>query len=448
MGALGIDFGAILGSLPLALLLAVSLGAAVLYKFSNGAFSGSAAIVLLFMAFACLVGMLPSKNPLYDVNPGTYLAWLTVLGFTSMAIGVIVGSRPGKLGVSVDSSYEGWGARSVAVVLWGAATAALINYGTGDIPLLAADINQTRLNGTDAGLLGRFWPIIFPLLQLGAISGFLPKFRTERAGPRKGGVEAWFGLLCLGLLILSGSRSLVFIPLVAISLLQIEKRRFGLLKIAVGVAMILVAVGVIGAARVNSVEQQNLLRATGAEAGEGWLGSATVAIDLALQTGPRVWASAENRLGGERIHGDLLVGDIRNFFEPSVERSDRQVTRLIGRDPTVLGGSPPTVWGGLNLDFGALGVLLGGAGMGWVLARSRVGYLRTPSRAAALWYAYIGTYFLLSIYSYVSVRPSWLVAAGFCLFVRYADRYSNAHSYGVEVQRVSRGSGGAYSRPV
>ena len=114
-------------------------------------------------------------------------------------------------------------------------------------------------------------------------------------------------------------------------------------------------------------------------------------------------------------HGAFFFRDFRQqlpghpFGRP--ESPDQWITTaILRRDSSVIGGSPPTLAGGLYVDWGVPGIVLGCLALGAAL----VGVFRWARRAGTVgalgFYAYFTAYVVLSAYNYVSAKPMMLSA--------------------------------------
>jgi oligosaccharide repeat unit polymerase len=306
----------------------------------------------------------------------------------------------------------------------------VLNYATGDIPLLSDDVNLARFTG-DYGVLGRLWILVHPVTQVSVII-FLLKLRGKSFELR----WTMLGIGSAASLILTGGRSLVAIALIAFGVLFLEIKRPKLRIVLIAICLGVVALGVFGQVRALSSsgvpEAQSFLAKRDLN---GWFGSA----DVSLQTGPRVLTLAIDHLDDEPLGGLFLIGDLPKLRPSSINGSDQLVTQIIGRNPTVVGGSPPTIFGGLYLDFGWLGVCGGALLIGLLLVASRRIMYRTQNLGASIWFAYFAAYIAISGYSYVSLRPSWLVVLLMCIAANALSGESRGADFdSIEVQEVSR----------
>ncbi|WP_187358386.1 hypothetical protein [Microbacterium testaceum] len=371
------------------------------------------------------IGIAPRAFPVFgiDVSPATQL--LILLGSATFSVSLLLAGRLAKPPRSDNLISSSRTPKLLLFLVAIGILGAVINYATGDIPILSGDVNGSRLNG-NFGTLGRMWPIFLPLLQLGVIAGIVSVLR--RNATRAVIVSA---SLSTALLLLNGGRSLLVICLLAGALVAIDLMRpklWVLVSAAAGGAGL---IGLIGFARTQGsagadaalqyLDERNL---------DSWWGS----LDLSLQTGPRVLDLANSAVTSREAAGSILFGDIANFFNSSFQRSDRLVTEAIGRDPLVLGGMPPTIWGGFTLEFGPVGLVLGAILVALALVYFNKKMRQNASILTDIWFGYFSAYILLGSYSYFSVRPSWITIGVALLICSISEK---SHTAMNQRQRIS-----------
>lgn len=429
-----------LGGTIACLLIVLSLLLLSRYSLRTPVLSGSLVLVFALMIGIHVSGALPRSLPIMSINPrdGQWVMYL--IGFVSLIIGAALGaarpSVPGRVtsvtDVDLADREPGWNLKVLLPVVGVAMFVGIVNYATGSIPLLAGDVNGARLNG-NYGALGRFWPLVFPVLQVGLMVSVVLISRGRAT-------LLWLlaGLASASILVLSGGRSLLIIALLAVGVVFVEYARPRLSVIALVSAVGLALFGLVGAIRTASSANASAAAAFLSERNlDGWFGS----TDLSLQTGPRVMSLALDSIQGQTLNGAVLLGDIQNFFVPAIARSDRVITALLGRDASVLGGLPPTIWGGFALDFGLIGIIIGGLIVGAIAGFSRTAMLKNWGLGATIWFGYFAAYLLLSSYSYISFRPSWIVVLILALITRKGITVVGITSPdGFKVQRVPRRS--------
>jgi oligosaccharide repeat unit polymerase len=248
------------------------------------------------------------------------------------------------------------------------------------------------------------WPLLFGCLEASfALHAVLWARRRRRED----------FALCIAIALVfvaTASRSFIFIALAAIAIVYLERRRPPLWAVTVALAAGITFAGSIGYLRVSSelgaqTVNQSLI--------ERELPAGPLGLTLSnLSTGPWVLSttlySVPQRV--EFQHGMFFLRDGLNVWDSSVVRSDRWVTEsILERDPAANGGMPPTLLGGLYLDFGftgiAVGLFLAGAVTVWLYpVASRRGL---PGR---LQYCLWCTYLLTSLYSYFSLKPAFVAS--------------------------------------
>lgn len=387
------------------------------YKYPSVGFAGSISIVSGLIIFLYIYGTINRARPVFTVNP-TLQVWLIILvGSVSLIIGLsaVGGSRASQPTLG-KCDFTGSDLFFVAGFL--ALAVSVLNYLTGDIALLSEDINGTRFAGS-GGLLGRLWPVILPVLQVNVIIAAVMLIERRRN-------LGWMalGISSIACLLLAGARSFTVIAFIAVGVIFIERRRPSVGAVLMSSVAGMVAFGLAGHARAlasaGASDYANFMQRRGLDQ---WFG----ATDLSLQTGPRVLAVTIDRLNGELLGGQILFGDIANFVNPAVQRADRLVTSIVGRDPN-FGGFPPTIFGGFFLDFGWLGLIVGGFLVGLALAVSRQIIYRHSNLSTFVWFAYLSSYVAVSFYSYVGLRPGWLAVLLLCCVVRLFQKEAHGSS--------------------
>lgn len=410
-----------------AMLTAAGIACLSRYRLQVSGFAGSLALVPALIISIYVYGSLDRAAPVYYTNVSSAVWLMIIVGSLCLILGMIIGGR----GRESTNGIVDIDLTRATLFFWvGAAAIGLsaLNYATGDIPLFSGDVNGARLGG-NYGTLGRLWPLIHPVTQVSVIVALLLSLRRKL--DLRWGV---LGVLSAVSLLLAGGRSFIAIAIIAAGVLFLEIKR-PRLQVVISAALAgILAFGIVGEIRAlssaNAVGFQSYMSKRDLDS---WFGS----TDLSLQTGPRVLTLAVDSQNDEHLGGQIFVGDIGNFLNSAIPRSDRLITTLIGRDPS-LGGAPPTLFGGLYLDFGWLGVIFGALGVGLLLTLARRRMYSTPSLATSIWFAYFTAYISVSAYSYVSIRPSWLVVLTLCLASAISFRGLNGQNLnGLEVQNVS-----------
>lgn len=391
------DFGFVWLTLLLVALLCV-----VGYVNHGGALpNGSASVCLAAFIFIYTAGLAPRAFPVFSLNPTYGTALLVIVGVMSIIGGYVALPLLWKPSQSPARKFPDLAdsPRWLKCVFIVSVSVGLLNYATGEIPLLADDVNATRFGGS-FGVLGRLWPVIYAVLQFQIVHV------AYKAILRNAKRSDWLllGVSCV-MLVLGAGRSLLVFALLGCAFLYIEIRRpspakvFGLLGVGV------IASGLFGIWRGERTADDSGRAWLQARGLDSWWGS----LDVSTQTGPRVM---EQLVGGNWIEaGRFFVGDLANFIGLDWERSDRLVTAMLHADPTQVGGLPPTMFGGLYLDWGVYGVLLGSIIAGALLRWSQASLAANETAGRAIWLGYFCSYFLMSAYSYFSLKPSWMVVA-------------------------------------
>lgn len=398
---------------------------------------GSSSLVLLMIGVVYGIGLLDRPAPVFGINPTSDDYMLVALGMGALLSGalsvrVFFGASDHPVApISGGRHISFLNDRKLVAIAIGAMSVAVVNYATGGIPVLSGDVNGNRFAGS-YGVLGRLWPIILPALQVIVIVSVIRLMTSNKSM-----LWASLGFLSLLFLILSGGRSLFLIPIIAVGLFAIDffrpRLRTILLCAASGVGLI----GAFGYARtLGSSGSQTDLAYLGSRDQNSWLGT----LDISVQTGPRVLSAARETISSNFMSGDFFLADLRSFLGASTPPSDRLVTMLLNRQPDLVGGLPPTLFGGLYLDWGALGVVFGAFVVGFLLELFRQRSRKRMALSTVVWTYYFSTYVLMSVYSYISAKPALFVVAFVCMFAFERDRgRSNEDTNGFKVSRLSGG---------
>lgn len=409
----------------------VSLGLACIsrYRAASTGFAGSLALVPALLVFLYAYGAVEREAPVYYTNVSSTVWAIIAVGSVTLIAGLWMagGAVPSEPKLrDPDFSSSGF----FLLIGYIALALSAVNYTTGDIALFSTDINSARFAG-NYGVVGQLWSLIHPVTQISVVV-FLLKLRSRRMDFR------WTVLgICSAIsLVLSGGRSLSTLALIAFGVLFIELQRPKLRTIAIALLVGLVAFGAIGQIRAMSSSTATEAASYMAKRDlNSWFGS----TDLSLQTGPRVMTLAIDQLNDGYLGGQFMLADLPRVGDSSVVRSDQLVTLMLGRDPAIVGGSPPTLFGGLYLDFGWLGVIIGSLLIGSALAISRRMMYQNPSLSTCVWFSYFAAYISISGYSYVSLRPSWIVVLLLCIVaggLSNSRGLSGQDTHGLEVCEV------------
>lgn len=371
------------------------------YSLNQAGFAGSLAILAALTIFLYVYGSIDRSSPVYNTNVTAHVWVIIIVGSASLLLGLWLangagGETPKISGVEFSTTNLFFWLGLVAV-----GTSA-VNYLTGDIPLFSVDINASRFNG-NFGMFGRYWSIIHPVTQISVLV-FLLKLQQRRIDLR----WAILGLASATSLILSGGRSLLAISVIAFGVMLLEIKRP---KLRIVLSIILAGVFAFGLfGNLRSASQTNDIYASGTN-----IGTMIHSSDRSLQTGPRVLTLAIYYLRDQQLDGQFLTGDLPYVRDRSTDGSDRLVTAILGRDAARVGGLPPTLFGGLYLDFGWTGVVLGATLIGFALTLSRRIMYQKRSLPSMIWFSYFTAYIAISSYSYFSLRPSWIIVLILCI---------------------------------
>lgn len=396
--------------------------------------AGSSSLVVLVIAAVYGAGLLGREGPVFGINPDLEDYAIVAAGVVSMLIGCLAVPlffRPAVIERSFSPrSIVLQNDRVFAFIAVVSLALAATNYATGGIPILSGDVNGSRFTG-NYGLFGRLWPLIIPALQALIIAATVRVIANKLS-------RLWIslGLLAFLFLIMSGGRSLFVIPVIAVALLIVDSlkpRIWAMLSVA-GAGIFLV--GALGYVRtLGSNGSQSNLAYLGMRDQDSWLGS----LDISVQTGPRVFSAVRSGALDSFMGGSFFWADLQNFLNGHSLSSDRLVTLMLNRDPAVVGGLPPTLFGGLYIDWGVPGVVLGSLILGFLLELFRQRTVRRRSMSSIIWSYYFATYVLLSVYSYVSAKPTVIVIAiiSLCCF-SYDKEVLREDSNDIEVPDLSR----------
>ncbi|MGN7135405.1 O-antigen polymerase [Rhodococcoides corynebacterioides] len=404
------DHSVVLGLLGLSAAVALSL-----YAWIGRRSDYSGAIIALFCVIVIYtLGILDRRYPVFGINVSDGVGGLVLLGTSFLALGAVVPALLIRQKVSRSREFLTSSKRLAASCMYGFGVAiAIVNYATGDIPLLADDVNASRF-GSNFGVLGPLWPVSIAIMQASIVVFTIKLLRREQKF-----FDWGWAVLATVLLALSGGRSLLGLAVLAsiMAVVQTRRPRFSrlLLTALVGAA----AFGVYGMWRTKTSDPElgagRYLRQRGLD---NWFGS----VDLSMQTGPRVM----NRLveSGVAGNGRFILGDLGSFLKLGYQLSDRYATLLLGGDVEVVGGLPPTIFGGFYLDWGTTGVIIGSFAVGSTLWLSVYWYAVKPGYGSLLWLSYFLAYLVTSSYSYISFKPTWITVLAVAIVLNIPGRAS------------------------
>jgi hypothetical protein len=296
----------------------------------------------------------------------------------------------------------------------------LVDLVTGTVPLLASNVDAARFAGT-GGVFTKVsvWTIggLEWIVVAAGVTIFFVRARQRSA----------LALFVGGFAILALLAGRSFLVICAFSLVVAwgVTGRLTLVRVLAISSIGLVALGVAGSIRVAHSDPTGARRAYLRSHGLTGVGGF---VSLSASTGPYVFGESiqaiPHRIGFQG--GRFFLRDFRAtmpshpFGRPM--RSDEWVTvAVLDRDPRLIGGSPPTLAGGLYIDFGLAGVLAGCAALGVALTGLFRWTVKTGTRAALGLYSYLSAYVALSAYSYISLKPTVLVVTAMFLIAHRGE---------------------------
>ena len=291
----------------------------------------------------------------------------------------------------------------------------------GGIPLLASNVDSARFSGGGGSPVRLIFVFLIGGLQWVAAIG-LVTWLVRRERPR--GWPLALTLVAAFLLILLASRSLIFTPLLTLALAAAVTGRLRPSRMAALAVIGLVALGLAGQLRsTSSGATEADLRAAGYDGITGQItGSSAV--------GPWVFGKVLDRVPALHPHrgGAFFTADFRAQFPGDQvfgdpELPDEWVTRIRGATygQDGVGGSPPTLPGGLYIDWGIPGIVIGCLIVGWLLAAIYDWARRVGTIGALALYAYFTGYIMLSAYNFLSLKPLALTAMVLCFITHRVE---------------------------
>lgn len=401
-------------------------------RWRAGASPWGGAPVLIFFAgcAAYLIGSIRLADEAPYANEITALqwtlyAWAALAAAAAMAAGTAIRVRWLPRRRSRDpiavGSIPRWAILTAAAVGLGVTW---INFLTGRIPLLAESINEARKAASDAVLIK--WSFLsYPTLEFVIIAAAALPIRR---------FPMWARLTLIGVstvtLVLTGSRSFLAFPLLALVFIVIEWKRPRLLTIAVVGAVLVFIVAAAGQVRAFASGTGDNTISNSEKWGYGPPFASAVLANL--QVGPHVFSAVQHVIPDEipYQHGTFVLRDFP-LIGAGME-ADYWVTETLGRDSATTGGLPPTLLGGFYIDWGPVGSVVGTAlvFLLLILLRPRAtALLRSPPRVVA--YSILCAYVVTSFYSYVSLNVGVITMLLWCVAMaaaRRVDATLTAHS--------------------
>lgn len=435
-----------------AVLSSVGVGVGIVAIAASGALEGKVLPVLLLSV--CVVGSLWAvRSPTLRraAGPGVFLACAAlgtafVLGLSSGDIRVIeeesrvaayfaVGVAAILAGAMVHAGFQTRPAVPRArtsvpfksnLLLWLAAAflgLAALNMLTGTVPLLAGNVDQARFTGSGGVVSPIFVFVIGGLQWVLLICAVTWLVRREPPA----GLQAGVLLAAAFLLFLLAARSFFVSVGLATIVAGLLLGRINVRALFIIATAGLVVLAIAGQARNAGSDPTGENRQALEQQGYGGLRGTIV---LSSTTGPWVLGQTLERVPNSVPHqrGQFALRDLKaqTPLQPfgAVERSDLWVTHeILDRDTDY--GMPPTLVGGLFIDFGFPGILVGCLLVGYVLAALFRWAGGAGTVGAISLYGYVSGYVALSSYSYLSVKPLTLTVIGLCFVAHRVELRMN-----------------------
>ena len=337
---------------------------------------------------------------------------------------------PRDLEFSFDFSFDYLRHPAIVAVLLCVFFAAILTFATGEIPLLASSINSARF-GAGGGALHQLWGWLIGAIEWLAIAASVRCVAARRL-ERRG---LMLTSIALGMLLLLAGRSFLFLVAFAILLAFLTLRRVRLTWLITAGVLLLLALGGFASYRAQH-------STTYGEGGKS--SSITHLLQRSVGIGPAVFASTLEEIPtyvpfqyGAFAFRDLRA-DLPKHPLGRTETSDYWVTTVVRHRLTAyIGGSPPTLTGGLYIDFGVPGILAGALLLGTLLSLLYMFAARSRSLSVLVLYTYFGAYIVQSAYSYVSFKPEVVMVVVLSAVAYYLEQRAT---------RSCRKSGDLHSR--
>lgn len=389
------------------------------WRTGQGALGGATVLIALAGVIAYLVGSIrladqaPYANEIPEQQWLLYL-WAGLAAAIGIALGTGIRHRSDNRWpqISLTHSTRTYPAWAIVVPTVTGLTIAWINFLTSEIPLLAESVNAARHSSSTAALAQ--WSFAsYPTLEFVIIAAVaLPLRRFPR----------WARItiiaLSVGTLILTGSRSFLVFPILAIAFLLIESLRPRIVTIAGVTAALAIVVGLAGQLRsIASGTGANLI-----DNAQKWGYGPFGTLLAPLQVGPHVFAAVQEVIPTSIPfqHGVFFLRDFPKL-SAGVEADYWIAGTVLGRDTTATGGLPPTLLGGFYIDWGLAGAVLGSLIVFALLSALRPRRVRwSRSQPATIAYSIFAAYALVSLYSYISLNVGIVMMLLWCAFLAIA----------------------------
>jgi oligosaccharide repeat unit polymerase len=298
------------------------------------------------------------------------------------------------------------------------------NLATGGVPLFSSNIDASRF-APHRGVVY----MIFPWL-IGALEAVTLLILVSWIARRDTHTSRLRLVIAIGLLVLIASRSIMFTVILAAVLAAATLGRISVKR--------LVLLGLAGAIILGGSGEYRIRHSDPTGSRQAFLkthgyNGVTGIIAQSASSAPWVFGQVIDFMPSQIPfqHGGFVTRDFRAQLPlhplGRPEGPDTWITTTILRkDPRVVGGEPPTLVGGLYIDFGVPGIMIGCLLLGVLMVALFNWARRTGTIGAAALYTYASAYMVLSAYNYVSLKPIMLAALGVCLYAHRVERRSHS----------------------
>lgn len=319
-----------------------------------------------------------------------------------------------------DDSY-------VAVIGLGVVLLALINIITGTIPLFAPNIDEARFTG-GGGLFAPVFAFLIGGVQWVLISGLLVWFLSRR---KPQNIFLWAMAVGLFVTILIASRSIALLVPLTIIVAYGTLRRLSFRQLASFGLAALLLLGLAGQARIAGSDPTGERRAFLESYGYG--DGPTGVIIQSASTGPFVLSRVLDQMPEvqEFQHGGFLTAEIRAYLPGSLLGDPKAPDVWVSQEILNIDvdfGSPPTLVGGLYIDWGLPGVIIGCLLVGFLLTAVYHWARREGTLGSLILYAYLTSYVMLSAYSFLSLKPTMLSVLALAFLLHRFERSREAQT--------------------
>lgn len=409
------------------------------WRAGSSPFGGAPILIYFAGCAAYIVGSVrladeaPYANEIPEQQWLLYL-WAALAAAIALALGLLLQSKLDNFPVLAHTTFS---SRSVTFPAWALYLPAAVGLGvtwvnflTGRIPLLSDSINVARREGTDA-LLSDWSFASYPTLEFVIIAAAVLPLRNVSHLARIAVLA-----VSVSTLVLTGSRSFLVFPIVALALIFIESKRPRLVLVVATAAVLALLVAIAGQLRSFASGTGDNVISNAEKWGYGPIFTSSILSNL--QVGPHVFAAVQAVIPSE-IPFQQGVFFLRDFPKLSAgTEADYWITEtVLKRDSEANGGLPPTILGGFYVDWGFIGAVVGIAVVFLALGLLRprpLALFRSQPRTIA--YAIISTYVLTAYYSYISLNVGLIMMLLWCVFLTIARR---AEAWRVRITRRRAG---------